>query len=159
MRTVYNMIHYFIICQAPGALEMVQIFPTFHPFTDSAHAIWLLWPTFVWDGPPPHSSPFLECSNLSDMTSDKPGSECCIIIHDLRPSKPVDQHNSASLCKQCIPWYTISLSIRHLGHLKWFSYFQRFTHLPTPHMPYEYFDSHCFFQIGRLFSACCNPDM
>ena len=115
--------------------------------------------TFGWDGFPPRSSPFLECSNLSDMASAKPGSECCIIIHDLRPSKPVDQHNSASLCEQCITWYTISLSIRHLGHLKWFSYFQRFTHLPTPHMPYDHFDSHCFFQIGRLFAACCNTDM
>ena len=41
------------------------------------------------------SSLFFQCSNISDMDIAKPGEECCIIIHYLRPSKPMDHHNAA----------------------------------------------------------------
>ena len=105
------------------------------------------------------SSRLLWCSNMSDMTSDKSGVECCLCIHYLRPSKPVDQHNSASWHGKWITCSTVSLYVRHLGSFKWFRYLQYFIHLATPHIPHDHCDSHCCYHIGIFFAAFLNTEM
>ena len=105
------------------------------------------------------SSQFLQYNNLSDIDSDKPGAECYIRIHYLITSKTVDQHNTASWCRQQITCSNVSLSIRHLCHFEWLCYLQSYSHLPTTYIPHDHFDIHRLCHIGRLFDACWNTDM
>ena len=93
------------------------------------------------------------------MSSVKPGSNCCLSIQYFLPSKPLDQHNAAYWCGQWITCSTVSLSVRHLRPFKLFYYFQRSSHLMTPHILHKHFDRHRNFHIGRLFAACWNTDM
>ena len=111
--------------------------------------LWIVWSLSL----------FLQCSNISDMVSAKPGVDCCLSIHYLRPYKPMEQHNSASWCGHWITWSTVSLFVEHLGHLELFWSFQQFSHLSTLHIPCDHFDSHRCWHIGILFSVCCNNDM
>ena len=106
-----------------------------------------------------NSSRFLQYSNLLDMASDKPGEECCLSIHSLRPSNHVDHNIAASWRGQWITWSTVSLSVRNLGKFEWFYSFQRYSHLPTPQIPYEHFYRHRCCHIVRLFAARWNTDM
>ena len=102
---------------------------------------------------------FIQCSNLSDMASAKPGFYCCLGIHSLVPSKPVQQHNAASWCSQWIMCSDFSLSVSQMGHFEWFFYFQCSIHLPTPHINHECFDIHHCFHIDISVAACWNTGM
>ena len=102
---------------------------------------------------------FLQCNNISDRSSAEYGDECCRIIHSLIPSNPVDHNIAVSWCGQWMTCFTVSLSVRHLGHSAWFFSFQHYIHLLAPHILYDHFDNHHLCHIGRFFSSFCNTDM
>ena len=60
-------------------------------------SLWMGWSSYQ----------FLQCSNMSDMASAKPGAEFYLSIHYLLPSKTVDKHNAASWCGQLITCSTV----------------------------------------------------
>ena len=111
--------------------------------------LWIVWSLSL----------FLQCSNISDMVSAKPGSECCLRICSLIPSNPVDHYNAVSWCGKCITCPNVSLSVIHLGHFEWFCSFQCSIHLPTLNIPHDHSESHSHLHIGILFSLWWNTDI